>query len=211
MTHDTSDPIQEQLIRARRSQILDAATTVFAEKGFERATIRDVAKHAGIADGTIYNYFENKTDLLLSILNRVNETESREADLGQADTMDIRLFCQQYFRHRLSVLTQDGQEIFQVILSEALVNADLRERYFQQIVAPTFAVGEAHFTHLMETGRIRRIDVPLTLRAIAAMVMGMLLLRILGDPQLQNRWDELPDLLTALILDGIDQSQGVSS
>jgi hypothetical protein len=63
----------------------------------------------------------------------------------------------------------------------------------------------------METGRIRRIDVPLTLRAIAAMVMGMLLLRILGDPQLQNRWDELPDLLTALILDGIDQSQGVSS
>ena len=39
MTHD--DPIQAQLIAARRTQILDAATKVFAEKGFERATIKD--------------------------------------------------------------------------------------------------------------------------------------------------------------------------
>ena len=54
------DPIQEQLAAARRSQILDAATHVFSDKGYHQATIREVAQAAGIADGTIYNYFANK-------------------------------------------------------------------------------------------------------------------------------------------------------
>jgi len=55
---------------------------VFAEKGFHLARISDIAKRAGIADGTIYLYFKNKEDLLLSIfeekmdllLTRLGET-----------------------------------------------------------------------------------------------------------------------------------------
>ncbi|MCB0032608.1 MAG: helix-turn-helix transcriptional regulator, partial [Anaerolineales bacterium] len=69
---ETIDPIQQQLIDARRNQILEAATAVFAERGFHKATIRAIAQHAGIADGTIYNYFKNKTDLLIGILDRLN-------------------------------------------------------------------------------------------------------------------------------------------
>ncbi len=60
------DPIQAQLIAARRNQILDAAAKVFAEKGFHPTTIKDIAAEAGIAHGTIYNYFENKTALRCS-------------------------------------------------------------------------------------------------------------------------------------------------
>src|SRR5215467_7095021 len=72
---DKHNPIQELLITARRDQILDAATKVFAEKGFHPTTIKDIAREAGIADGTIYIYFENKTALMLGILDRMNETE----------------------------------------------------------------------------------------------------------------------------------------
>ena len=72
-----NDPIQAQLTAARRNQILDAATKVFAEKGFQRATIKEVAKEAGIADGTIYIYFKNKNALMLGILDRLNATEQR--------------------------------------------------------------------------------------------------------------------------------------
>src|SRR5436309_1359279 len=67
------DSLQEQLIAARRIQILDAATKVFAEKGFHPTTIKDIAREAGIADGTIYNYFENKTALMLGILDLILE------------------------------------------------------------------------------------------------------------------------------------------
>lgn len=51
----------------RRSQILTAAAVIFARKGFDRATIADIAKAAGLAEGSIYNYFRSKDELLAQI------------------------------------------------------------------------------------------------------------------------------------------------
>jgi TetR/AcrR family fatty acid metabolism transcriptional regulator len=51
----------------KRSLITDAAVEVFAEKGFRQARVSDIARRAGVADGTIYLYFRNKEDILLSI------------------------------------------------------------------------------------------------------------------------------------------------
>ena len=47
-------------------QILEAAIKVFAEQGFHKATISQVAREAGVADGTIYLYFKNKEDILVN-------------------------------------------------------------------------------------------------------------------------------------------------
>src|SRR5215213_4717453 len=188
---ETSDSFQEQVAALRRSQILDAATKVFAQRGFHRTTIRDVAKAAGVADGTIYNYFENKTALLLGILDRMNETERREEDLAHVVDTDLRSFLRDYFRQRFAALAQGGPEVFQVVLSEVLVNGELRQRYLAQVVAPTFALAETYFARLVDAGKVRPLDVPLTLRAISATFLGLLIERILGDPQLEARWDEL--------------------
>src|SRR5258707_7498487 len=136
--------IQEQLIAARRSQILDAATTLFAEKGFHSTTIKDIAKVAGIADGTIYNYFENKTALLLGILDRLNETERRDEDLSQAMVADMGTFMRAYFKQRFTVHLR-GLEVFQVVLSEIMVNKELREQYYRQLVEPTFTIAEKYY------------------------------------------------------------------
>ena len=203
MAKEKSDPIQEQLIQARRDQILAAAIQVFAEKGFQRATIRDVAKAAGIADGTIYNYFENKTALLLGILNRMNETERRDEDIGQIEQMDLREFTQAYLRHRFTLMTDEGLQVFQAVLGEVLVNPELRTQYMQQIIEPTYELAEKYFKRMIEEGKLRPLDVRLSLRATSAMVLGLIVLRIMGDPIIENQWDELPDLLTTLTLDGI--------
>lgn len=48
-------------------KIISAATKVFAKKGFFTARISDIAKEAKVADGTIYLYFNNKYDILLSV------------------------------------------------------------------------------------------------------------------------------------------------
>ena len=57
--------------RRRREEkyqrILDASLTVFSQKGFAEAKISEVAETAGVADGTIYLYFKNKDDLLISL------------------------------------------------------------------------------------------------------------------------------------------------
>ena len=51
----------------KRERILQAATKVFARKGFYATRVSEIAKAAGVADGTIYLYFENKDDVLISI------------------------------------------------------------------------------------------------------------------------------------------------
>jgi len=51
----------------RKKKILTSATKIIGEKGFQNATIAEIAKEAGIGDATIYEYFKNKEDLLLAI------------------------------------------------------------------------------------------------------------------------------------------------
>lgn len=48
-------------------KIIRAATKIFAKKGFFKAKVSDIAKEAQVADGTIYLYFENKDDILISL------------------------------------------------------------------------------------------------------------------------------------------------
>ena len=55
----------------KRRRILEAATSVFARKGYFAARVSDVAKKAGVADGTIYLYFRSKEDILVRLFDEV--------------------------------------------------------------------------------------------------------------------------------------------
>jgi len=94
-SYDTQQP-------DKRVRITDAAVSVFAQKGYHAARVSDVAKEAGVADGTIYLYFRNKEDLLLSIFE---EKMSMLIDLlhVELDGVDcpiekIRIFARQHFK-----------------------------------------------------------------------------------------------------------------
>lgn len=203
---DARDPIQELLITARRNQILDAATTVFAEKGFHRATIKDVARAAGIADGTIYTYFSSKTEVLLGILNRLNESTEREMQFALGSEQDVRAFFKAYVRQRISLIWPNA-EVFRAVLPEMLVNVELRDLYYQQVLVPTFRVAEHYFLAQMEAGQLRKVDVPLAVRAIAGTVLGLLMTQLLGDELIAARWEELPEVLTTLMFDGLKPAE----
>lgn len=82
--------------------ILEAAIAVFAEKGFHHARIADIARKAGVADGTIYLYFRNKDDVLLSIFEEkmgMLLAGLRDA-LGPVDDPleKVRVFARYHFR-----------------------------------------------------------------------------------------------------------------
>ena len=144
MSEPRRDEVRDLVVRARREQIVGAATRVFAEKGFRRATTREVALAAGVSEGTIYNYFEDKDALLLAILDSLNETERRAADFEEGMAMDFGAFLEQYLRRRMSLIWEN-KEVFRVVLSEILVNAELRERYLKHVVDPTMSIAEENF------------------------------------------------------------------
>jgi AcrR family transcriptional regulator len=74
----TESPSKRELQREeRRSQILDAALTVFSSKGFHATNVSDVAAQAGVSQGTIYWYFDSKEELFTAAMLSVF------ADFGQ--------------------------------------------------------------------------------------------------------------------------------
>ncbi|MFT5685924.1 MAG: TetR/AcrR family fatty acid metabolism transcriptional regulator [Myxococcota bacterium] len=85
----------------KRARIVDAAIEVFAAKGFHSARISDIARLAGVADGTIYLYFRNKEDLLLSIFEEKMElliVELRGALDGVTDPVErLKVCARQHF------------------------------------------------------------------------------------------------------------------
>ncbi len=69
----TAAVTREQRKTARREAILTAAQDVFARKGFDGATIADIAHAAGVASGTVYLYYESKIDLFAALNERLWE------------------------------------------------------------------------------------------------------------------------------------------
>ena len=204
-TRLSEDPIQAiraQVAAARRTQILDAATRVFASKGFNRATIRDVARDAGVADGTIYNDFANKTDLLIGLLDRLNDTERRPASLALAAHAPLADYFRAYLRERVEALWSNAG-LFRAVLPELLANPDLRARYYDEVITPTMTLGEAAFRGLIASGAARDLDVALSARIVAGSVLGLMVLQLLGDETLAARWQEIPDALATVLLPGL--------
>lgn len=89
-------------VEARKQQILGAAERVFALKGFQEATISDVAREAKVSDATIYEYFPSKEELLFSIPGETARRGKEEIESvlkmvrGAANKMRVIIY--HYFR-----------------------------------------------------------------------------------------------------------------
>ena len=198
------DAVQEQLISARRRQILDAAASVFAEKGFHTTTIRDVARAAGVADGTIYNYFQNKSALLLGLFDLMTERARGQIDPAALLEADLRGLVRLFLSGPLKALSEGNAELFRVIVSEVMVNPEVRERFRAQLLAPMLSVGEQVFRRALSGPGSPPDRTPLVVRAMSGLILGLLMQRLMGDETVQARWDELPDLLADLLVGGLE-------
>jgi len=105
----------------RKLQIIEAAIKIFAHKGFYHAKVADVAKEAGVADGTIYLHFKNKDDILISLFEiKMEEILSRFHAAINKKTNPIKklkLFIELYFK--LIEEDQNLAEVFQVELRQS--------------------------------------------------------------------------------------------
>jgi AcrR family transcriptional regulator len=202
----TQDPIRQQLIEARRNQILDAAAKVFAKKGFHCATTKRIANQAGVAEGTIYNYFDSKGDLLIDIMMRLSAVENMGRELTEALDEDAQDTLLAIARHRMALIEQN-YETLRAVLPEMLVNSDLRRQFYRRFVQPLAVLLERYVEARIESGDVRPVDVPLAVRSVQGMFIGLMILRILGDDMLATQWDDLPEALVDLLFGGLSAEE----
>ncbi|MBQ9065212.1 MAG: TetR/AcrR family transcriptional regulator [Blautia sp.] len=83
---------REKISQERRSAILDAAISLFDDKGYVNTTISDIARQADMSNGLIYHYFSSKEDILRSYGQSIKECE--EHVMSQPTGTDsLREFC----------------------------------------------------------------------------------------------------------------------
>jgi AcrR family transcriptional regulator len=190
----TRDSYQQKREDLRREQILGAAIKVFSEKGFHPAKMQEVANAAGVSNGTVYNYFRSKDEVLLALLAQLSEREQRKEQMEQLQTGDLEAVFVQQLRRRFRTL-QEHKELWRVVLPELLTNADLRQKGFEQIFGPIFELGEATFGGMSKLSKLRKLKASQMVRIMAGSVLGMFLLSLMGDEKTEQEADEIMALL----------------
>jgi len=109
MARQSPTPATAEIPRSqtKRERILRAAIDVFAQNGYFNAKVSEIARAAGVADGTIYLYFDGKEDLLVSIFrdHTRNYLQSLERDLANVSRPEDRIRIA--IRHHMETLGRD--------------------------------------------------------------------------------------------------------
>jgi TetR/AcrR family transcriptional regulator, fatty acid metabolism regulator protein len=158
--------------RDKRERILSAAERIFARHGFFAAKVSDVAKEAGVADGTIYLYFKNKDDLLISLFERrmheVNE-RLREATAkvqGLGPIEELRAFVKTYLQ-----LVHDEPAAAEVLTIELRQSSKFMKEYENPQFADFLRLLGGIISAAQDKGQI---DGAIPAHVAARMIFGML-------------------------------------
>ncbi len=171
------DPQNQQ---ARREQILAAAAHVFSKTGYSRATTKQIAAAAGVSEGLVYTYFQSKAELLVAMLNELTRSSSTDlsGDASLSDMVTAQV-SQSLTRPRVD------NAMFAAVMSEVLVNPDLRQSYREQRLSISITQFKDFLQGRIDASEIPQQDVDTAARACFALLLGLGVLRIIGDPLLQ--------------------------
>lgn len=188
---------------AQREHILDAAATVFTERGFDRATTKLIAAEAGLSEGALYHHFRGKRDLLVGVLQRVIGGAQAEHGGGTAADMHerYRRAINNRVRHAHPQMTT-----FFAVLSAVLADHELAEQVRTELLAPGIDRAERSLQASIRGGTMRPVDVPAAARLVYAIFMGIELLTQIGDDEsrrLVEEGDRLGQTFATLVLDGL--------
>ena len=189
----------------RRNKIIQTALAIFAEKGFQDATIAEISKAASVSEATVYEYFKTKEDLLFAIPEEITEESIREWEVIlpyiRGTENKLRALVQRYL-----TLYQNNPHYSALIMLQLKAN-----RNFLKTSAYKVVQGIAHqlldiIQEGIDNGTFKKDTNPLLVRSMILGTIEHLCIRwhLLGAP---SNLIELCDPLVDIILDGIKVQQ----
>ncbi|HII40466.1 MAG TPA: TetR/AcrR family transcriptional regulator [Thermoplasmata archaeon] len=185
---------------AVRQRLLEAAAAQFAHQGFDATNIDDIAVAAGVAKGTIYNYFESKEDLFGGVLAEgALRTVHRYSSLphGTSTRSALRALA----AADVTVL-QEEEAFMKVLVAEAMTPRSRNYSLILGRLSPFLAAVAEILESGVRTGDIRR-DRPVP--QLVLFFVGILALLYIQHWQSDGSWprmEEIPDLAVDTFLDG---------
>jgi TetR/AcrR family fatty acid metabolism transcriptional regulator len=183
--------------------IIDAAVAVFAENGFSGAKMSGIAERAGVADGTLYEYFRSKEDLLLSIPVRRFERYFRNVSEAFEIKNPVRKLRRMIKYHFSSFLSE--RQFLQVFLLQIQLNArfygsnafESFRRYFRFIEE---LIEEGQAAGVFRTEVNPRVFRNVFLGAFSHMALRWLIIHQTTDTDKMDEINRVTDLLTDAVI-----------
>ncbi len=166
-----------RVVENRKDQILEAALEVFAAKGFDRATNRDIALAAGITPGLIYHYFKSKQDLLWEAIEKHSPLKVIRSITPAMLRMSPEAFLRLVVRQVLAVLeNKKFITMIKVFLPEAMHKGMLAPAVFSAMNEATSFL-EGYFRKKMRSGELANGDPALTSHLLLGGLIDLVLRR----------------------------------
>ena len=192
------------IVEQKRERIINAALTVFARKGYGETNVPDIATEAGVAVGTIYNYFESKQQLLISLMRDKFFTTSFLNLLDDAVQKDDTDFISAFIENRLK-FGFENVESFMFLFGEVNRNSEVRQQWVEQILKPVMARVESFIETRMDKGDFKKENPAILSRAMAGMGIGFILLYSLereGSPVDKLKLEDISHSLAGILYSG---------
>src|SRR5215216_2715804 len=198
---------RQRLAAARREQILETALKLFAERGFDATSTKQIAKEVGVAEGLIFHYFPTKASLLTAILQ--DRLEGRRAfrtrlrplleDAGGEGVPEVlRVVASGW----LATLKRD-EEFVVVLFATAQTNPEVRAAW-QGLIREGTELLTGYLASRVEAGELRE-DLPLETAAtmfVSSLMIFFLTRRYLPKPEWEKQGDAYARELISVWLEG---------
>jgi AcrR family transcriptional regulator len=189
----------------RKQQILMAAKDIFIQKGFEKATTAEIAAAAGVSEGTIYNYYRSKKDLIISLMQHFFITQ-QVIGIIQRPLKENKLApLNDLIRERLNKVFS-GVDLLQLFLNLMRDNQDLARDYLDRVLHPFLNSVFSFIQTGIRENALREFNAEVAERMFIGTVIGLSLInKIEGEtgPLRKISESELTDEITRIFLNGI--------
>lgn len=176
----------------KRELILEAAAQIFGEKGFHSATVEEIAKEAGVGKGTIYQYFDSKSEIFnelhrwfiqryITALDTLDENEPFLRNLDQLITIHMA-----HMRELSPIATKIHRELAEVNVDRCNVDGMIEqlEKRFDHLVSSAMARGE-----------LKVVDPYLAVNYIAGALFAVTHAMFCGLPEQERCAKQIVDLI----------------
>ncbi|RFB10179.1 TetR/AcrR family transcriptional regulator [Bacillus sp. HNG] len=193
----------------KQQKIAETAIKMFADKGYANTSTSEIAKAAGVAEGTIFRHYGTKDNLLLSVIIPF----LKEALPGMAekvfkevlteDTVHFEDFLRRIIKNRMEFISEN-QEIFRIIVKELLYSEELRKEFLPYFSANVMRRAAHAFELFKNRGEIKDLPTDALLKMFMTTFGGFLVTNFVLSPS-QDTLDieQETENLVRFVMDGI--------
>ena len=199
---------EDHAMTEKQESIVRAAIELFASKGYAASSTNEIAKKAGVAEGTIFRHYKTKKDLLLAIVAPTMAKIIGPLVLKdfhkiiEAPYATFEDFLRAVIRNRLKFV-RNNIPIIKIVIQEIPFHEELRDTFKQQVAKQTIERVTKVFERFQRDGVLVQLPAPTMIRFVISSAFGLVISMLLIVPELD--WDEEEEIerTVSMIMHGI--------